>query len=151
MFTIIVNELTDLQWLCNIWSMRMLREVMKQADIFSYENLTSELMTLPPATSSVYKIHYEYNQEILGRKSIFPGKVPIAKFCSPLGWTVHNTEVKTIVYGLEPMLAQSKTLVIPSSLNSTALLLSDEERRTLNDWYDLCQYTYLFNHSLLIS
>jgi len=58
MFTIIVNELTDLQWLCNIWSMRMLREVMKQADIFSYENLTSELMTLPPANSANMIIAY---------------------------------------------------------------------------------------------
>ena len=151
MFTIIVNELPNLQWLCNIWSMRMLREVMKQADIFSYENLTNELMTLPPATSSVYNIHYEYNQEILGRKSIFPGKIPIAKFCSPLGWTVHTNEVEIIVIGLEPILSQAKTIIIPSSLNGTPLYLSEEEQCTLVDWYDLCQYTYSFNHSLLIS
>lgn len=151
MFTIIVNEVSNYQWLCNIWSMRMLREVMKQANIFSFENLTNELMTLPPVTSSVYKIHYEYNQEILGRKSLYPDKVPIAKFCSPLGWTVHNVEVENIIFKLEPLLSSNKKIIIPSSLDAKPLLLSEEEERTLNDWFHLCQYTYYFNHSLLIS
>lgn len=151
MFSIFVNEDKDHMWYCNLWSMRMLREVMRQADIFSYEDLTSELIILPPKFSALYNIHFEYNQEILQRKSFLNHKVPIAKFCSPLGWMLHTIETETISTKLDQYLSSVKEIQVPSTLKQELQVLSTEEYHTVYDWHSFCRYTSDFNYTLTIS
>ncbi len=87
----------------NIWGMQFLRSVMKQADVFDFEQDPPEWPKVEQKEGES-EDDYEIRREV----TFFPvvsacsptGKVPIYKFCSNDGRLVTSAECKVIADGL---------------------------------------------------